>query len=564
MPARLRVVPALLAAALVTALPVATSLAAQQTRAERTAYAETSNYDDVLAFLDSLDRRVPGRLHRGRLGVSVEGRDIPFLVASRPRVASAQAARRSGRPIVYVQANIHAGEVEGKEAVQALLRDLLLAGGPTVLDSLVLIVVPIYNADGNEKWGPQEQQRGAQNGPARVGQRPNADTLDLNRDYLKAEAPETRGTLAMLAEWAPDVFVDLHTTNGSYHGYALTYAPSLHPAAMDPAFAPAGPWTRDTLLPLLRARMRARHGFETFDYGNFRGVGGARDNPASLEKGGWETYEHGPRFGTNYAGVRGLVSVLSEAYSHDPFARRVAATRAFVHELLSAVAANRTTVLARVRGPRLPAASPPVPLRATLTRTPFVAPVLVETLVNTGDSVRHEAGLRPGLRRSGQVTAVQMPVFDRFEATRSRVLPAGWVLPDGDDALVRRLEAHGITVQSLRAPRTGPVESFVVDSIARSARLFQKHREVTVEGRWVTAQVTLPRGTRFVPATQRLAALAALLLEPESDDGYTTWNVFDAALGTGQPHPVRRALAAAGAVTPAGSARRTAPPGRRP
>ncbi len=541
-PALRRVVRTLASLGTPLAVVLGTSLHAQTTRAERSAYTETSSYADVIGFLDSLDRRAPGRLYRGAIGVTVEGRRIPFVVASRPRITSPAAARRSGRPVVYVQANIHAGEIEGKEAMQALLRDLLLEIRPNVLDSLVLIVVPIYNADGNEKWGPQEQQRGAQNGPAVVGQRPNADTLDLNRDYLKAEAPETRGTLAMLASWTPDVFVDLHTTNGSYHGYALTYAPSLHPAAMRAALAPAGPWTRDTLLPLLRDRMQARHGFATFDYGNFRGVNGTRDDPTSAVKGGWETYEHGPRFGTNYAGLRGMVSVLSEAYSHDPFERRVASTRAFVQELLSAVAAERRVVLARVRGRQGPPTATEVPLRATLTRTPFDAPVLVEPLVRTGDSIRYEAGLRPGLRRSGVITPVTMPVYDRFDATRTRALPTAWLLPAGSDSVVQRLVAHGIVVSPVRRAFGTTLESFVVDSIARSARVFQRHREVLLDGRWVEGRTTVEVGAWIVPAAQPAAALAAVLLEPESDDGLTTWNVFDASLRVGQPHPVQRLL----------------------
>jgi hypothetical protein len=542
-----------LAIALLAPAATATPLVAQHTRAERSQYAETSSYDDVMQFLDSLQRVAPGPLYRGALGRSVEGRVIPYMVAARPRVTSPAAARRSGRPIVYVQANIHAGEVEGKEAMQALLRDLVRDPRPNVLDSLVLLVVPIYNADGNERWGPQEQQRGSQNGPARVGQRPNADTLDLNRDYVKAEAPETRGTLALMAAWAPDVFMDLHTTNGSYHGYALTYAPSLHPAAMDGALSPAGPWTRDTLLPLLRQRMQERHGFATFDYGNFRGVDGTRDDPTRAEKGGWETYEHGARFGTNYAGVRGMVSVLSEAYSHDPFARRVAATRAFVQEALSGVAQHARVVLARVRGTGsqtrrtagreiVPAVRPAVPLAATMTRRPSQGAVLVETLVATGDTVRHEAGLRPGFKRSGVITPVLMPVYDRFDATVHRPLPQAWVVPAAQAPLIERLRLHGITAKPLARPWRGAVQRFIVDSLRRSPRVFQRHRELSVVGRWEETEDTLPAGTWLVVPSPRAAALAAVLLEPESDDGFTTWNAFDDVLAPGQPHPVRRVV----------------------
>ncbi|MEO8576032.1 MAG: M14 family metallopeptidase, partial [Gemmatimonadales bacterium] len=289
-----------------------------RTRAERTGYLETSRYSDVIAFLDSLKGRP--ELSFGVIGKTNEGRDIPYVVASRPRVSTPDEARRLGRPIIYIQGNIHAGEVEGKEALQAVLRDLTSSTRPNALDSVVLIAVPIYNADGNERFASQEVNRGSQNGPEMVGVRANAQNLDLNRDYVKVEAPETRASLDMFNKWNPDVFVDLHTTDGSYHGYALTYAPSLNPAA------PLAVYARDSIITELRKRMQSRRGFATFDYGDF-----ISDDTLSQ---GWVTFDSRPRFGTNYYGLRGKISILSEAFSHDSFERRVKSTEAFVHEIL--------------------------------------------------------------------------------------------------------------------------------------------------------------------------------------------------------------------------------------
>ena len=166
------------------------SASGPKTRAERTNYLETSRYADVIAFLDSLKGRP--ELAFGSIGRTNEGRDIPYVIASRPRVSTPDEARRLNRPVVYIQGNIHAGEVEGKEALLAMLRDLTSSARANVLDSVVLIAVPIYNADGNERFAHQDQNRGAQNGPEMVGVRTNAQNLDLNRDYIKAEAPETR------------------------------------------------------------------------------------------------------------------------------------------------------------------------------------------------------------------------------------------------------------------------------------------------------------------------------------------------------------------------------------
>jgi hypothetical protein len=522
---------------------VGTSTHAQSTRAERSGYTETSTHADVLAFLDSLALTAPGTFVRGEFGRTGEGRELPYVIASRPLVRTAAEARATGRPIVFVQGNIHGGEVEGKESLQAILRDLLRDARPNVLDSIVFIALPIYNADGNEAWGPGESQRGSQNGPERIGLRPNAQQLDLNRDYIKIESPEAKASLRFFAQWRPDVFVDLHTTNGSYHGYALTYSPSLHPAAMVGELAPAGPFTRDTLLPELRRRVRERHNVESFDYGNFTGAFSGRDDPTSLEKGGWYTYEHKPRFGTNYHGLHNRVSILSEAYSHDPFARRVEATTAFVRELLSLVAERGTQVTARTRVVPSRSATVPVPLRAEMTKSPFTAPVLVEQLEATGDSVRYEPGLRPGFRRTHRFTAVPMPVYDRFDATRTRELPTAWLVDESvGDAVFERLAYHGFELSEIITPIQLAGERFIVDSIVRAPRPFQGHQEVRLEGRWERAQLDVGPGVLLVRVDRNNALLAAILLEPESDDGLTTWNFFDAELEVGRAHPVRRVL----------------------
>jgi len=410
------------------------------------------------------------------------------------------------------------------------------------------VAVPIYNADGNERLGPQERNRAEQNGPALVGQRANGDSLDLNRDYVKAEAPETRASLAMFAAWEPDVFVDLHTTNGSYHGYALTYSPPLNPAALV-----TGPFTRDTLLPELRRRMRLVHRTEVFDYGNFV-------SQDSADR-GWFTYDPRPRFGTNYMGLRGRIAVLSEAYSHDPFARRVGATYSFVYELLSLIAENGEDIIdlsneadRRATGwGTLPESSPAIPLRSALPpRAGRREPVLVEQLERTADtSLVTEPGVRRGIRRTGRTRATMMPVFDRFVPTLSRRLPHAYAFGAEHAAAAQLLRLHGVVVERLTGDYPAQVERFAVDSVVRSPRTFQRHNEVRVEGGWAREARTLPAGTVVVRTGQPLSILAAYLLEPESDDGLTTWNFFDAALRPGAAHPVVRVMQPiAGGVVP--------------
>ena len=508
-----------------------------QTRAERSGFTETSTHADVVAFLDSL--RVGQRIHLGSLGRSSQGRDIPLVIASRPLVRSAAEAKRTNRPIVYIQGNIHGGEVEGKEALLSLLRDWTRDQYANVLDSVVIVAVPIYNPDGNDAFGPQERNRGAQNGPAIIGQRANGQGLDLNRDYIKAEAPETQAAIEMFRTWDPDVFIDLHTTNGSYHGYALTYAPPLNPAARF-----TGPFVRDTVLPVLRLNVRTRFRMETFPYGNFI-------SQDSVER-GWFTYDHRPRYGTNYYGLRGRVGILSEAYSHDPFRKRVASTYAFVSELLSIIANNaedfvetgddadrRTTAFAST-----PGSSPPVAIRSRITRSPHTEDLLVEEVVRTGDSVRTEPGLRPGLRRTGKIRTVKVPVFDRFEPVLEQSLPYAWVIPAEHGPVVEQLRRHGVFVEQIDVASTMRAQRFVVDSVVRANNASPghgQHREVRVTGSWQGADTLgVAAGAFVVRGAQPLGILALYLLEPQSDDGLVTWNFMDQWLTSGQPYPIAR------------------------
>lgn len=546
-----------------------------RTQAERSSYTETSSHVSVVAFLDSLSRMgIP--IHRGSMGRTNEGRELAYVIASRPLYATPDEARRSGRPIVMVQGNIHSGEVEGKEALQALVRDLMLAPGRNVLDSIVLIALPNYNADGNERLAPQAQSRGAQNGPAMTGTRPNATGLNLNRDYMKADAPETRAALAFINAWDPHVFVDLHTTNGSYHGYNLTYSPSLNPAAELAGATNGGAWARDVFLPELRKRLRDRHRVEAFDYGNFgvggggrggrgRGAGppppGMTPEPPPTE---WRTYEHVPRFGTNYYGLRGRIGILSETYSHDPFEKRVRSAYAFTKELLSLVAERRNDVIgvatrsdAALR--RGHATLPAVPVAASMTTTPFEAPVSYEMVERMGDTVRYEPGMPVGMRRTGQFRTATMKVFDRFTPTVTRPAPWGYAFSSNDTAAINLLRLHGIQLQRLTSDWSGdPGPQFTVDSAIVSPNPFEGRRMVRLVGRWESTMpgVFLAAGTVIVPVAQPLGVLAMYLMEPESDDGLVAWDIGGRASGAQRRAPVvRLATAPSAPMAPLPAAR---------
>jgi hypothetical protein len=508
---------------LILALLSPSLLAAQATRAERTGFRETSSYADVVTFLDSLGRQ-SSDVRIGTLAVSPENRPVPYVIAARPLVSSPAEAHRSGKLIVYLQANIHAGEVEGKEAAQMLLRDLTAGPLRPLLDRMVLLVVPIYNADGNEHFAEGEKNRPGQNGPPRVGQNTNGQKLNLNRDYVKMEAPETRGAAALLVDWDPDLFIDLHTTNGSYHGYVLTYAPGLNPNGN-----PASDFVRDRLLPAVRERMQRRYRQAIFPYGNFR-----NQEPDSLAQ-GWETYDARPRFGTNWMGLRGRLSVLSEGYSNATFQTRVRATYNFVHEVLGFAIEQHSTIKSLIQS------SDHQRLDSISVRSVLGPPTLQEVVAEITEPAGDGDGGFARRRRTGVYRSVRMPVFDRFVTARREAVPPAYLIPSRLADIVALLRRQGIVIEALTHESAVTVNAFRIDSIAIQP-LFEGHRTVQLEGRWVPERVdtALGAGWYLLQTNQPLGALACYLLEPASEDGVVTWNLLDRELQAGGLYPILR------------------------
>ena len=508
------------AALLFTLFPVvALAQAYPRTTAERTNYTQTSTAADVGVFLDSL-QMAGAPVAVGQMGTSTLGKPIYLVVASDPPVTSAAEAAASGKLVVYVQANIHAGEVEGKEAVLALLREL---AGPRhdLLRELVILVAPDYNPDGNDAFGPQAVNRSEQNGPELVGQRADGMNLDLNRDYFKAEAPETRASLEKVyTTWDPAVMMDLHTTDGTLHGFLLTYAPPLDPSSPPGPFA----FARDQMLPALRKTLADKYHEPIFDYGNV-------DDPTAPRS--WDTYAPVGWYGTNYAGLRGRIGILSEAYSHADFKTRIQVTHDFVVETLAYAAAHADDIRRIERDADRQttlegAGAVPRPGLAVEYRLAGrgVEPIPLEIMQPSGDSSRG----RSRLVGTGRLKTWNLPVNDRFADSVTRPLPAGYFLPAAAQGVVRVLRLHGIAVTRLEGVWTDTVEVLTRSQFTWAPREFQGHHFLSVTGTLSRESRAIPPGAYFVSTAQPLGRLVFALLEPEGW-GLARWGMFDRLLG---------------------------------
>jgi hypothetical protein len=496
-----------------------------QTRAERTDYRETSSHADVFTFLEALVGR-DGPVSFRSIGQTAQGRDIFLAVVAKPGTASALQVQRNDKVVVYIQANIHGGEVEGKEAALMLLRQLAQRRNDPLLNRLVLVVVPDFNPDGNDALGDGRTSRPSQDGPDRVGRRANGQGLDLNRDAMKAEAPETRAVLAYIYRaWDPDVILDLHTTNGTRHGFHLTYSPPLNPNT-DPGVLA---YARDALLPGVRLRLEREKGLRLFDYGNVETRGGVQ---------GWYTFGDEGRYVTNYAGLRNRVGILSEAASFLPFRVRVETTLAFVRAVLDQVAreADRVRALTREADARRsnPEADPgTIGVRfepASRGREPVPLEV-----VAAGEVVDHR-------KAPARVQNRDLPILDRFRATRTARLPRAYLLPAELTEVVALLRRHGVTVERLTEPWVGEAEAFTIAEVATSPGRFQNRRMVRLEGRLEARRVDLAAGTFLVGTAQPLGTLAAVLLEPESLDGVAAWGLLEGTLAKDKAYPILKSV----------------------
>ncbi len=492
------------------------------TRAERTEFRETSSYAEVMALAQLLAAARADDVHLTTMGVTNEGRELPLLVVGAPDF-TIQAVMGTGKTRIYLQANIHAGEVEGKEVLLMLVRDYLAGLNRRWTDDLVLLVQPTYNADGNERIALDN--RPLQHGPiGGMGQRPNAQGLDLNRDHMKLDSPEARAFAAMMSAYDPHVVVDLHTTNGTDHAYHLTYATPLHPNTPPAIDA----FLRERWIPEVTRRIEARNGWKFYYYGNLSG-----DPP------GWYTFDHRPRFNNNYVGLRNRFAILSEAYAYLTFEERVRVTRQFVEEVLDFAAANATEIREVVAA----ADAESVPGRELAVRAGFrrsAEPVAI--LLGAVEEEPHPVTGLPMHRRLEVETPTPMYEFGAFDATETAVAPSAYYLPEMSFEVLERLVQHGVRLERTGDARQMALERFRIDSTSVSQRPFQGRTERTVWGAWVVATETLPAGTTVVPLNQPLARLAFTLLEPRSDDGLADWGFFDAEVESGE-YPVLRAPA---------------------
>jgi hypothetical protein len=478
------------------------------TPAERSDLTRTPRYDETVQWLQKLVAAAP-ELKMVSLGKSAEGRDIWMVIASKERAFAPVALRAAGKPILLAQAGIHSGEIDGKDAGMMLLRDMTVANKKRdLLDGANLLFVPILSVDAHERFSAYGRIN--QRGPVETGWRTNARNLNLNRDYAKLDTPELRAMIRALNEWDPDLYFDLHVTDGADYQYDVTFGyTGKH--GYSPAIAT---WLDEALRPNVERDLKAM--------GHIPGPLVFAANGRNFQQGTVD-WTASPRFSNGYGDVRHLPTVLVENHSLKPYKQRVLGTYVLLESTMRLLAQEakklrEATSADRQRRRQDVPLTWSVPQNHPREMMDFLGVESRELFSKITNSNYVEW--------TGKPVATKIPLIRMNQPELTVRCPAAYWIPAAWHEVIARLAMHGIQMEKISAPRAVEVEMYRIHDAKLAEQPFEGH--ATVTGKPVVEKQTrrFPAGSVRIPTDQPLGDLAVLLLEPDSPDSFFQWGFF--------------------------------------
>ncbi|MDW5264228.1 MULTISPECIES: M14 family metallopeptidase [Acidobacteriaceae] len=499
------------------------------TPGEKSCYATTPDYDDTMAYLRRVEAAAPGQVKIEGFGTTGEGRELDIVIASRDGVFDPAAIHAAKRPIVLVQNSIHAGEMDGKDACLALLRDMVInKTKAALLDRAVFVFIPMYNADGHERRSAYNRIN--QDGPAEMGWRGNGTNLNLNRDYLKADAPETRAFMAMYHHWLPDFFVDDHVTDGADYQYDVTFTiddgPNLPAATVK--------WVDDVANPTLEKYVDA-HGHLAFpNYINL-----VNDNDPAQ---GLGFNDDPPRFSTGYMVLEGRPGMLVELHMLKDYKTRVTGNYEILAGLMELMNRDADKVIAlNAAADQQAEGLGAHPLSDT--KFPLAlgwggqtTPVLFHGYKYTKELSAVSGAM--WVKYSHEPWNVSLPIQAGFKVTAEAAPPAAYIIPAQWTDVIGVLAAHQVEMKRTAKEWAGEVETYQCAGMAWQEPPFEG-RHPTFNGEaahdpgkfgscvLIRQKMSFPAGSAVVRLNQRLSKVVMEWLEPAAPDSALQWGFFD-------------------------------------
>lgn len=444
------------------------------------------------------------------IGTSLQNRSIECLVIAKNKEFTSLKAKKSRKVVVLIQNGIHAGEIEGKDACMLLLRDIIVTKEKfSLLDHLILLVIPILNVDGHERIS--SFNRPNQNGPKEMGWRTNAWNLNLNRDYLKAETPEIRAFLKLYNDWQPDFFIDNHTTDGADYQYHVTYALEKW-GNIDTRL---GQWGANHFLPYVVGKTEYQ-GFLTSPYIITKDESiesGIVDEPAL------------PRLSTGYAAVQNRLGLLVETHSLKPYENRVRSTYAMNYASLEFINNHwkeLKSLNTKADATTSKLKSLPVNFELGESFQTFQFKGFKSEYYNsniTGNKV---------IQYSKQPVEFEVPYYNEIRTAHTVRVPKGYLVPREYSHLMETLKIHGVKFSTVKYKKTFTVQEYIFDEYVHAPKPYEGRQCVKVRCNVRQYTLTPEEGTYLVPTKQRTLRVIVNLLEPEAPDSFVSWGFFNA------------------------------------
>jgi murein tripeptide amidase MpaA len=494
--------------------PAAAEAPGWETYYEQSGCTATPRYDETIAYCKRLAGASPWVTFES-FGTSPEGRDLPLVIADKDGFFSPGAAHRAGKAVLLVQACIHAGECDGKDAGLTLLRDIVISKKwPGLLDHVTLLFIPIFNVDGHERFGPYNRIN--QNGPKEMGWRVTAQNLNLNRDYLKADAPEMQAWLRLFTKWFPDFFIDCHVTDGADYQYVVTYLIDVF-GTLDPGLTR---WCRDVYVRTVEPAM-AEAGFPLSPYVSFR-----TDHDPLSGLAAWITP---PRLSHGYATIQNRPGLLIETHMLKDYRTRVSGTYEMVKQTMAVLNAEHAALTDLIRRADAYVSSSafreaPFPIAYRL----LPDSVMIDFLGVAYTKVKSDLTGGDWYQWSDKPVTMKIPYFTHYEPSKTIDVPEAYIIPVEWTAAIDRLAMHGIAFERLISPAVIPVQSYRFEGAAWQEQPYEGRHAARYQVLPLAETRSFPAGSAVVPMNQRAARVVIHLLEPEGPDALVRWGFFDA------------------------------------
>ena len=476
----------------------------------------TPGYNETIDFVRRLDSQ-SNELYVEVFGKSPQQRDLIYAVYDRDGFTNPEEIRKKGRVILMVEACIHAGESEGKDAMLLLLRDLIInKTNETFFTHVSVVFIPIFNVDGHERFG--KFGRINQNGPVEMGWRTTAQNLNLNRDFLKADAPEMKSWLQLFNRWQPDFFIDTHTTDGADYQYVLTYGIETG-ENMDENL---NHWQTEVFLPFVNREMEQKN-MPIFPYVYFRNW---HDPRSGLLSG-----VAGPMFSQGYTGTRNRPGLLIETHMLKPYNQRVEATKEIILASIQLLNQEHQQLSNLIEEADIYTSS------KEFRKKPFATRYMVDmndSIFVTFKGFDYEvknSDLTGGewfVYDNQKPVEMELPMFDHNKPTLFVNLPEAYVIPAEWHDIIERLQYHGVRMTTLAESKTLGVETYVFTSVDWQKTSYEgRFRLTKMEFETKKTNTLFPKGSMIVPMNQPLAKVIAHLLEPRGNGSLVEWGFFN-------------------------------------